>query len=74
MCFEDMSGLKINYHKSEVTVMGQSTDEQTRIANLFNCKSGSFPFTYLGLPISDRKLSLEQWLILVQKMEGKIEP
>jgi hypothetical protein len=74
MCFEDMSGLKINYHKSEVIVMGQPADEQTRIANLFNCKCGAFPFTHLGLTISNRKITIEQWLFLVRKMEGKIEP
>jgi hypothetical protein len=36
MCFEDISGLKINYHKSEVIVMGQLTRCQTRIANNLN--------------------------------------
>jgi hypothetical protein len=50
MFFEDMSGLKINYHKSEVIVVGQCEEEQTRIANLFNCKCGAFPFMYLGYP------------------------
>jgi hypothetical protein len=74
MCFEDMSGLKINYHKSEVIVMGQPLEEQQRIANKLNCKRGSFPFMYLGLPISDRKLRLEQWLFLVRKLAGRIEP
>jgi hypothetical protein len=74
MCFEDMSGLKINYHKSEVIVMGQSLEEQQRVANKFNCTRGSFPFMYLGLPISDRKLCLKQWLFLVRKLAGRIEP
>jgi hypothetical protein len=74
MCFEDMSGLKINYHKSEVIVMGQPMEEQQRVANKLNCKRGSFPFMYLGLPISDRKLRLEQWLFLVRKLAGRIEP
>jgi hypothetical protein len=74
MCFEDMSGLKINFHKSEVIVMGQPLEEQVRIANLLNCKGGSFPFIYLSLPISDRKLSTEQWLFLVRKLSIKIEP
>ncbi|KAK1645894.1 hypothetical protein QYE76_063699 [Lolium multiflorum] len=64
MCFEDMSGLKINYHKSEVFVMGQRFEERMDIANKLNCKLGTFPFIYLGLPISDRKLTLEQWLFL----------
>ncbi|KAK1692879.1 hypothetical protein QYE76_009576 [Lolium multiflorum] len=74
MCFEDMSGLKINYHKSEVFVLGQRFEERTSIANKLNCKLGSFPFIYLGLPISDRKLTLEQWLFLVRKLATKIEP
>jgi hypothetical protein len=54
-----MSGLKINYHKSEEFVLGQRNNERTSIANTLNCKLGSFPFTYLGLPISDRKLTLD---------------
>ncbi|XP_071683220.1 uncharacterized protein [Lolium perenne] len=74
MCFEDMSGLKINYHKSEVFVLGQRASERNSIANKLNCKLGSFPFIYLGLPISDRKLTLEQWLFLVRKLADKIEP
>jgi hypothetical protein len=74
MCFEDMSGLKINYQKSEIIVMGEPEAEQARIANLLNCKKGSFPFIYIGLPISDRKLTVEQWLFLVRKMGAKIEP
>jgi hypothetical protein len=37
-CFESMSGMKINYHKSEVFVMGCDVEEQQRLANLFNCK------------------------------------
>nr|XP_051220218.1 uncharacterized protein LOC127337707 [Lolium perenne] len=74
MCFEDMSGLKINYHKSEVILMGQQRQEQTRITNKLNCKLGAFPFIYLGLPISDRKLTLEQWFFLVRKLAIKVEP
>nr|XP_051208064.1 uncharacterized protein LOC127323999 [Lolium perenne] len=74
MCFEDMSGLKINYHKSEVFVLGQRISERNAIANKLNCKLGNFPFLYLGLPISNRKLTLEQWLFLVRKLAAKIEP
>jgi hypothetical protein len=74
MCFEEMSGLKINYHKSEAIVMGQSSRDQKQVANKLNCKLGAFPFIYLGLPISDRKLSLEQWLFLVRKLAVKVEP
>jgi hypothetical protein len=74
MCFEDMPGLNINYHKSEVIVMGQQRDEQVRIANKLNYRQGAFPFIYLGLPISDRKLTLEQWFFSVRKLAVKVEP
>jgi hypothetical protein len=61
VCFENMSGLKINFNKSEVIVTGVSDDERHRVADALNCKLGSFPIRYLGLPVSDKKLS--QWRI-----------
>jgi hypothetical protein len=41
--FENMFGLKINYHKSEVMVLGVSSEESARIARLFNYKEGVLP-------------------------------
>jgi mannosylglycoprotein endo-beta-mannosidase len=73
MCFEEMSGLKINVLKSEVLVLGQPAEIQTRVADILNCKLGTFPFTYLGMPISNRKLTIEQWMFLVLKIGGRIE-
>ena len=53
LCFQQMSGLKINFDKSDVVVMGYSLAECQDIANRLNCRLGSFPTTYLGTPISD---------------------
>jgi hypothetical protein len=39
-CFEWMSGLKINFHKSEVYVFGVDQVEKERIANMLNCTLG----------------------------------
>jgi hypothetical protein len=36
IAFEIMSGLKINFIKSEVIVMGASQEEQARVANALN--------------------------------------
>lgn len=36
-CFEWMTGLRINYHKSEVVVMGVNEEEQMRVANMLSC-------------------------------------
>jgi len=35
-CFEWLSGLKINYHKSEVFVFGVCQEEKEKMANLLN--------------------------------------
>jgi hypothetical protein len=48
-CFEWLSGLKINYHKSEAILFGMEEEEQVRIANMLNCKVGSLPMRYLGM-------------------------
>jgi retron-type reverse transcriptase len=55
-CFEWMSGLKINYHKSEVVTFGVDKENEDNIANMLNCKVGSLPMKYLGFPISDKRL------------------
>jgi hypothetical protein len=70
LCFEFLSGMKINFHKSEVIVMGVDAAEQARVASLLNCKQGKFPFTYLGFTMSDHKLTmadLEPLVALVGK-------
>lgn len=43
--FKWMSGLKINYHKSEVVTFGYEGDHRWDIANAINCKLGQLPIT-----------------------------
>nr|XP_051201760.1 uncharacterized protein LOC127315299 [Lolium perenne] len=74
LCFENMSGLRINFHKSEVMVLGGDETEGTRIANMLNCKRGTFPFTYLGLPVSDRALLASDWGPLTNKVAKRADP
>ena len=74
LCFESLSGLRINFHKSEVMVLGSPNPEQQRIANMLNCKLGAFPFTYLGLPISDKALSAGDWGPLPAKVGKRADP
>jgi hypothetical protein len=74
LCFENMSGLRINFHKSKVLVLGAMTEEQGRIANLLNCKQGSFSFTNLGLPIGDRALLASDWGSITSKVEKRADP
>ena len=55
-------------------MMGVPDSEQARVANLLNCKVGAFPFTYLGFPISDRKLTTADWEFLVGIVGHRVDP
>lgn len=48
MCFEAMSGLKINFEKSETIFTGGDLESQLRASNMMNCKLGTIPMNYLG--------------------------
>jgi hypothetical protein len=74
LCFENMSGLKINFDKSEVMVSGLAEGAKQRVANLLNCKLGKFPIKYLGLPMSDRPLSVAEWGFLTEKVGHQVDP
>lgn len=56
LCFKALSGLRINFSKSEFIVTGESEDEALRVSHLLNCQLGSFPFRYLGIPIAPFRL------------------
>jgi hypothetical protein len=54
--FKKMSGLKINYHKSELFYFGHSKYEERQYEQLFVCQIGSYPFRYLGVSMHFRRL------------------
>lgn len=72
-CFEEMSGMKINYQKSEAYVLGVDKEEEIRIANMFNCKVGTMPFTYLGLPMHCEKVGMKEFRLIIQKVEKRLQ-
>jgi hypothetical protein len=73
-CFEWMSGLKINYHKSEAFIFGYDEREQIGIANRLNCKLGVLPIKYLAINISNSKLGKAAFVGLHEKIEKRIPP
>ena len=73
-CFEWMSGLKINYHKSEMITFGMDDSEQQHIANNLNCNVGKMPMRYLGFPISSRNIGVGGFKNIANKMRKKLQP
>lgn len=70
--FEQLSGLKINFHKSELFCYGKAKEVEHEYVNLFGCKGGQFPFKYLGIPMNHKKLSNKDWLIIEEKFQKKL--
>jgi len=70
--FEQLSGLKINFHKSEIFCFGQAKEMEQQYSQLFGCQSGKYPFRYLRIPMH-RKLSNADWRIVEEKFEKKIK-
>jgi hypothetical protein len=52
-----MSGLKINYTKSELIPLNISQQEGTTLANILGCKVEKLSITYLETPLHWKKLS-----------------
>jgi hypothetical protein len=59
--FEQLSGLKINFHKSEIFYFGKAKDDENSYRAIFVCEVGSLPFKYLGIPIHYRTLLNKEW-------------
>lgn len=71
-CFENMFGLKINYQKREVLVIGGSEEDQTKVAGMFNCNIRQLPMKYLEVWISDRHMSSSDLAYVYQNVENKL--
>jgi hypothetical protein len=68
---EQLSGLKINFHKSEVFCYGEAKESESCNTKLFGCGLGQYPFRYLGIPMHHKKISNADWKVIEEKFEKK---
>jgi hypothetical protein len=71
--FEWLSGLKINYHKSEVYVFGVQQGDKELMANMLNCVL-ELPLKYLGIPVCDKHFAMGAFDPMIQKMYKRLDP
>lgn len=71
-CFQLVSGLKINFHKSFVCGVGVPTQVVMECASRLNCKSQSLPFLYLGLPLGASPRLKKTWKPIIDKGRVKL--
>jgi hypothetical protein len=54
--FEQLLGLKINFHKNEIFYYGREKEFQDEYMDLFRCNAGEYRFRYVGIPMHHQQL------------------
>jgi hypothetical protein len=70
--FEKLSGLKINFHKSELFYFGEAKERAMDFVQMFGCKEGSLPFRYLGIPMNVHKIRNKDWRQVEESFQKKL--
>ncbi|XP_028115144.1 uncharacterized protein LOC114313033 [Camellia sinensis] len=71
-CFEVMSGLRINFHKSHVWAIGIQKKVLADFAVQLNYQNQKLLFMYLGLPLGASPKKRSTWLPVINKFKSKL--
>ena len=71
MWFEALSGLKNNLNRSEIIPIG-TVDKVEELDSELGCKVGSFPTSYLGLPLGAKHKALEVWDSIKERFRKRL--
>jgi hypothetical protein len=63
-----MSGMRINYHKSDLMPINLPEEDSNLFAQVFCCPVGKFPFKYLGVPMHYGNLRREDIQPVIDKI------
>ncbi|GJV95289.1 putative RNA-directed DNA polymerase, eukaryota, reverse transcriptase zinc-binding domain protein [Tanacetum coccineum] len=66
------SGLKINVSKSNVYGLGVDQQDIEAMARDTGCGSGTFPFSYLGIPLGANMNLISNWQTLIDRFRAKL--
>jgi hypothetical protein len=72
MLYEQISGMRVNFHKSELLPINLSSEDSHRFAHIFSCPVGSFPLKYLGVALHYDDLSRDDIQPLIDKLLKRI--
>jgi hypothetical protein len=65
---ENVSGMKINFNKSEVIPLNLDDNQIHEVAHVLSCLVGTLPFKYLGVPIHFEKLKRGELQPVIDKL------
>jgi hypothetical protein len=67
-----MSGLKINFHNSEIYCLGEAKEIKEVYVDILTCPIGNLSMKYLRVPIDNKKLNKNLWCSMEEKMEKRL--
>jgi hypothetical protein len=70
--FEQLSGLKINFDKSEMFCYGKAKDWHFEYSQIFGCELGAMPFRYLGISMHHKRLLNSDWKDVLDKFKKRL--
>ena len=70
-CFQAFMGLKVYVGKSEIVHVGE-VNNLDALANILQCRVGSLPMKYLGMPLGTSFKIASIWNPILEKMEKKL--
>ena len=73
LCFQAVTGLKVNVSKSELVPIGEVNNVHA-LSKILGCRIGSLPMTYLGIPLgafhSPLLLGILSWRNFIENWPG----
>jgi len=72
LLLKEVSGLKVNFYKSMLTGVNITPTWLSEAASVLNCRTGSIPFLYLGLPICGDSRKLSFWKSVVDRIRARL--
>ena len=70
--FSVFSGLQLNRAKSIFIGFGLSTEEESRCASHLSTPIGTLPVGYLGVPLTDIRLGVQNWQSVIDKVDARL--
>jgi hypothetical protein len=67
-----MSGLKVNFNKSEVFCLGGGQEKEEMYCHILTCRRGTLAMKYLGIPIDKKRIHNVDWSPTKNKIEKKL--
>ncbi|XP_028122358.1 uncharacterized protein LOC114319532 [Camellia sinensis] len=71
-CFEVISGLRINYHKSLVCGVNVPEESLSEFAARLHCQPKTLPLKYLGLPLGANPNKKSTWKPVLDKVRSRL--